>query len=482
MPQSSTMSAFWLRDGERILHPGASCLAPFLGEVCVISLVCVPILFPAIRIAVSDDISMVKTEVAALPIVSLGYLWLLLAGEARLFRPNGMLVVGALFNFSVALSIWHSSSVLGETVILRDFLEIPKLWLPVVFFTLSYEARLSEVALRRLWNFLGLTVLPLCLYAWAQWGNLTVSHWLNEIYQAGEKSEAALMYARRVYSTMGNANNFAELLTWLISTFLLALLLVPAKRTRNIMVLFACLVTLPMTGSRYGLLNTTIALILIFSINHACRGRRLSQLLFPLALLPIFAGVFFVVSSSNQRNLERFQTLDNPLQTDSFRERADVLWQDAIQDFRQSPLLGHGPAKNIYTGIITDSEYLDILKEFGIVGFLFYLAYFLFPLSLIWRGMRAGQRAGPSLEESLPWNFLAMRLSFVMIMTALVMNIGMSTFRNFLLQAFLWMWMGLGVRAAQTIGDASRQRLSPYWLAGRPNSFASNHPDAGAIR
>jgi hypothetical protein len=462
MPQADTRITAPVRNVGPIVYQRQSSLAPFLGQLCVILLICAPILFPALRIAISDDLPMVKTEVAALPIVFIVYLWLLLAGEARLVQPNGMFLIGALFTFSVILSIWYGSSALGETVILRDFLEIPKLWLPIIFFTLAYEARLSEAALRRLLDFLALTVVPLCLYAWAQWGDLSVSHWLDNFYWAGEKGASALSYARRVYSTMGNANNFAELLTWLISAFLLALLLCPAKRTRYVLLALACLVSLTMTGSRYGLLDTTFALILIFAMNYASKGRKFSQWALPLALLPLFAGVFLAVSSSNERNLERFQTLDNPWQTDSFRERVDVLWRDAIRDFLQSPVLGHGPAKNVFNAVITDSEYLDVLKEFGVMGFLFYLAYYLFPLFLVWRGMRAGQRTGPTLEQRLPSNFLAMRLSFVMILTALLMNIGMSTFRNFLLQPFLWMWMGLGVRAARTIGEASRLRFSAF--------------------
>ena len=429
----------------------------------------------------SEDLPYVKAEVAALPIICFLYCWLLLSGMARGIRPNFMFVVGALFSFSVALSIWYGSAILGETVIFRDFYELPKLWLPIVFFTLTYEAKLSETAIRRLWDFLGMTLVPICLYAWAQWGDLAISHWLDDYYRASDSAEGALRYAQRVYSTMGNPNNFAELLTWLISAFMLALLLFPANRTRNILAVLACLVSLTMTGSRYGLLNSCMALILVFVLNYAAKGRKLSQLVLPLALVPILAGVFFVVSFSNQGTLERFQTLDNPLQTDSFRERVDVLWRDATRDFLQSPVLGHGPGKNIFSGIVTDSEYLDVLKEFGIVGFLFYLAYYLFPLYLILRGISAGQRAGPHLEEKLPGNFLVMRLSFIMIVTALIMNIGMTTFRNFLLQGFLWMWMGLGVRAAQTIGEVSRLRLTPYPQTMGLIPVANRHPAVSVL-
>src|SRR5208337_2856406 len=100
---------------------------------------------------------------------------------------------------------------------------------------------------------------------------------------------------------------------------------------------------------------------------------------------------------------------------------------------------------------VTDSEYLEVLKEFGVIGFLPYLAYFLFPLYLLWTGLRAGKRCGVELEERLPATFLVLRLGFVMAVTALVMNIGMSTFYNLILQSVLWIWLGLGARAAKSI-------------------------------
>ena len=103
---------------------------------------------------------------------------------------------------------------------------------------------------------------------------------------------------------------------------------------------------------------------------------------------------------------------------------------------------------------MTDSEYLDVLKEFGIVGFLAYMPFYLLPLFLMWRGLRSGQLASPLLEAHIPATFLILRVGIVMIVTALLMNVALTTFYNQLLQAFLWIWMGLGVRSAKMISDS----------------------------
>jgi O-antigen ligase len=254
---------------------------------------------------------------------------------------------------------------------------------------------------------------------------------------------------------MGNPNVLGQLLTWSIAAFLLATSLHVGSQVRNIFIIVACLITLAMTGSRYGLLNTGLAFLVVITSAFASGRQRLSRLALPLVLLPLFVAAILVVSNTNQRTLERFQTLRAPADTDSFRQRADDLWLDALNSFSQSPILGRGPAKTTFETIITDSEFLDVLKKFGLLGFFSYLGYYLFPLFLIWRGMRAARSASPALEDRIPATCLVMRLGFVMILTALAMNVGMTTFYNALLQGFLFLWMGLSARAAKSIGEAS---------------------------
>ena len=41
----------------------------------------------------------------------------------------------------------------------------------------------------------------------------------------------------------------------------------------------------------------------------------------------------------------------------------------------------------------------------------------------------------------------------MMVVTAMLMNVALTTFYN-QVQAFLWIWMGLGVRSAKTISDS----------------------------
>jgi hypothetical protein len=419
--------------------------ARFSAQLGIIALICLSILAPPIPITSQ---LWVRPEQVALPVAVLIYLWLLLTGHARLARFNGVFVVGIAFCAATLLSTWYGSEFLHHRVIARDFFELAKSLLPVAFFTFAYEADFSEKALHRVFGFFGASVVLVCIYAWAQWMNLGFTQALNAYYSA-LNHDSALYYARRVYSTLGNPNILGELMCWSLMAFLLAAIFRVGGYVRNAALALASLVTLIMTGSRYALLNAAFGLMLILASRFASDKLRRSKRLVLLAFVPVLIITFVVVGFSNQRTLDRYLTLERPLQADSLRGRVDRLWIQPWADFLQSPYLGHGPEKSVYTDVITDSEFLDIARKFGMVGFLVYLGYFLYPLLLTWKGLRVERRC-PLFEECLPAAALTLRLGFVMGITALAMNIGMSTFTNLSLQGFLWIWLGLAAACART--------------------------------
>jgi hypothetical protein len=405
-------------------------------------MLCLAIIAPVINL--SGSLPWFKIEQLLLPAFTLIYVWLVLAGLARPIKLNAMFAVGAAYSICILISIWYGSVFLGHTVIARDFYEIPKAIFPVLFFTFGLETDLSDSALHTLLScFAGATAL-VCIYAWAQWADLSIAHRLTPYYSGGWHDEGALSHYRRVYSTMGNPNLLAQLMTFAISAFILAVAFRVGSRLRNAVMALACLVTLVMTGSRYGLLNTAFVVFVIFGLLLLNAERRRSAVFFLLLVLPIMALTAFIVARSNTATVQRVQTLRNPLTTDSFRDRVDDLWRDAGNQFVQSPFVGHGPAKTIFSAVITDSEYLDVLKQFGLTGLVIYLAYFIYPLRLLWRGIREGVSQTKGITRSSAANW-CLYLAFTMGVTALVMNIGMSTFYNASLQAFLWMWLGIGI-------------------------------------
>jgi O-antigen ligase len=453
MISAETISSF-----ERHPSQSGARLAKWMGEICVILMVCVSITMPPFKIGGLDFY--LKTEQLLLPIIIGIYIWMVLTGVTRPIRFNSLILAGAIYSVCIAVSIWYGADLLAQTVLFRDFYEIPKVWLPVLFFTVAYEAELTEAALGRLISFFGLAIAIVCLYAWAQWGNLGITYALNSLYSTGNHDDA-LFGARRVYSTMGNPNLLGMLMTWSLAVFIMAMLSRAGNRVWYIILGVTCLVTLAMTGSRYGLMTGGFVVLLAFALPSTSRRQRAIQFRFLLLLVPLMALMFYLVATSNQHTLERFQTLRRPLQADSLRERVDGLWLDALAEIKQTPFFGRGPAKSFYKGVITDSEYLDVLKQFGIIGFLPYFAFFLIPLGILWKGLQAMWRAGPSLEERIPLTFATLRLCLVMVVTAIVMNIGSTIFYDVPLQGFFFLWMGIGTRCATSIREAAKTSALP---------------------
>jgi hypothetical protein len=428
-------------------------VAQVSAEIAMIAIICGSILAPPIRFSESYPYLRLEQIVVALAVV--GYAWLLLAGYARQCRFNGMIIVGTFFAFCMALSTWYGADILHHQVILRDFYEIPKVLFPVLFFTVAYETDLSESSLRVLFRYFGLAVFLVCFYAWCQFAGLSFTRYLNGFYSGGEHIDLLLANVGRVYSTMANPNVLGQLMSWSLAAFVMAALSGVGSRAWNIILSLACLITLAMTASRYGLITASLGLVLVFSLAFFSGRRRAAQLALLVCLLPIFAFTVITVATANRSGIERVETLRNPLQTDSLRTRLDFRWIDATKDIVRSPWIGNGSAKAYFEDIITDSEYLDILKQFGFLGFFVYLAYYFYPLYLLRRGFRSARFARGVFEDQLPATILTLRLSLIMIVLALIMNIGESTFMNLLLQGFLWTWMGLGARSAETLSRRS---------------------------
>ena|SRR5271168_2062102 len=415
-----------------------------LGEIGLYLIFFFALVVP--QVPATSDLN-VRSELLVLAAFMFIFAWLLLAGLVRPLRLNGMFVAALLFCTSVVTSMVYGTDVLHHQLLLRDYFEIPKAWLPAFYFTLTYEMELSEGALKRFLNFLIIPTALICLYAWAQHFNLNIAYELNPYYTGGQHVDLGLERYNRVYSTFGNPNILGQFLSWTLVLYTSAFLFQVGTRARNVVIALACMATMVLTGSRYALLATALGLILILCLAVSTRKAATKSVALFL-LLGVFTYTFISLQKSAHHQSRRFEELRHPTEVNSLRLRLDGLWLEAENFITTSPIVGHGPAKQIFTGVFTDSEYLDILKEFGIAGFIPYICFYLWGFSYLIKGLRAGQKLGAEFETRYAANFLMVRAGIVIILMALFMNIGMFTYLNWELMGFLWMMMGLTVRAA----------------------------------
>jgi O-antigen ligase len=387
-----------------------------------------------------------------------------MAGVARPIRLNAMFAIGLAFFTCNAVSILYGAEILGHPVIFRDFYDLPKVWMPVAFFTIAYEADLTELSLRRLIDCFSVAVMLVCLYAWGQFVGAGFAYKLNPYYSPGGHIDAALEYAKRVYGTMGNANVLGSLMTWCIVLFLLAAVFRVGSTLRNLILVLSCLITLVMTGSRYGLLSVSFAFLMILAFVSTIGRRRLAQFALLLLLLPAFVWTYETVATSNRRTLQRYETLKHPLQIDSLRQRLDDVWLEAWSDFKSSPVFGHGPGKGflVWNDRFIDSEYLNVLREKGVVGFVVFLAYYIYPLYLIRKGRHEVRFMANQLLEQFPANMVCLHAGLIIGVLALIMDIGMATFYSPFLQGTLWLWLGIGAGCAARLGALAPARRPLY--------------------
>lgn len=439
----------------------------------MIVLMSVAIAAPAI--VLSSTLPYFRFEQLLIPVICIIYIWLLLAGVAQTVRLNALFAVGLLYCVCNAVSIWYGATILGHPTVGRDFYELPKVWLPVAFFTIAYESRLSEQSYRRLISVFSLPALLVSLYAWAQFARLGFTYSLNSFYSSGGHIDLALQYARRVYATMGNPNVLGQLMVLCSLLFLLAFLQRVGNRIVTLVLCMSCVVTLVMTGSRFGLVSLGVGFVMTFAVVSYSGRRRLAKLAILILFVPIFVWTYQSVATSNQRTLQRYETLRNPLAIDSLRQRVDQLWKDEWNDFAESPVVGHGPAKSVFTLGYTDSEYLEVLRGSGLLGFVIFLGYYAVPLYLIAKGLRNARRNSLHATTAVPATTVCAQFGLLLGVLALVMNIPMSTFYNPFLQGFVWLWFGVGAAAARALSgnvlisrercDARIRALGEYQVA-----------------
>jgi len=437
-----------------------------LGEAGFLLILFACMALPPIRLRDLDFL--IRPELVVLSALVLLYGWLLLAGLARPIRFNAMFLVALSFCAAVLISMIYGADALHHQLVSSDYFEIPKAWLPALYFTVAYESNLSERALKRLLTFMAVPTLFVCVYAWAQRLEWNIAYRLNPYFAGGEHNEASLQVYGRVYSTFGNPNVLGQFLSWMIVLYAAAAIFQVGGHLRNVGIVSICMVTAVLTGSRYALLSTGIGLVVLLFL-VAGSPRSATRMAGLLLLIGALASIFVVTQNSSRQTQKRFEELRHPSDVASLRDRLDNLWLEAGNFIASSPIVGHGPAKQIFGSALTDSEYLDVLKQFGFVGFIPYLFYYLWGLHRLRRGLKAGQCLGPFFEGQNPATYLFVRAGLPIVIMALIMNVGMFTYYNWTIMGFLWLLIGLTARAGKTLVD-TLQDLSPqYRLSANPS-------------
>ena len=312
-------------------------------------------------------------------VVGFFFIYAILKGKqfTRLFSPLTFVdLCFALLLLSVSLSTYYGWLVLNQTVIIRDYFELVKIFKYYLFYRLSVFAVIEGfLKPKELYNALMVFGAVAAIVTLMQFFDLlAVNSWLSPLYEGGELRGDPFLH--RSIGTFGNPN---------ISGYFFAVLLVLGfskmivnskdyLKSPHILVILIMAAAFLTTESRTAVVALPVGILAVALQKEVgmkvrdCKERLLNLLV--VAGLIISLGVVIYVLP-----LEYLHEIKEAFHARSMLARYEVWW-DAYDTAVKSPFLGWGPAKdNMPMGI--DNEYLLQFRRYGLLGLVLLMTMYL---------------------------------------------------------------------------------------------------------
>ncbi|MHB8983811.1 MAG: glycosyltransferase [Carboxydocellales bacterium] len=333
---------------------------------------------------------------------------------------------------ATVVSIIFAALFLNYRFSFRDVFELVKplkYYLIVLFVAnINFTGRSFNKLLKYLWIFCGLFILAGLL------------EYLNPggfkdflLPYAPEKVAHARLASQRIMGLFGNPN-YTGIFLMLVINLAFSFLLFQKNKLKAI-VLYLIIINLAgimllLSMSRTALLATLISLgyllVRALLLNRIAKRQVIGVLGVVLIVVAVFSGFY------GQKFLWRFEEGVNLGTSTSFQAKL-VLWKESIKLIKQSPVFGWGPAKEEMTTLV-DNEYLLIMRRYGLVGLLIYLALY---LNILIRSGRLAARAGSPVKAAYGYAVQGITAGF------LIFNLTAGTFYNLQLMSVYFTLVGV---------------------------------------
>jgi O-antigen ligase len=165
-----------------------------------------------------------------------------------------------------------------------------------------------------------------------------------------------------------------------------------------------------------------------------------------LGLLPV---ALVVVAFSMPAVIDRLYDAFDPTYQrgrDAWTWRLEA-WSDILPLVREKPFFGHGLSQiESEMGYLAHNDYLRLMVEVGLVGF---LAYLVLMWTLLGRTLRDYRLAASNVAKSFQFGLLAMTLGF------LIREFADNTIRNTVVMMYFWIFVGVCRNMAELEAPAS---------------------------
>jgi len=280
-----------------------------------------------------------------------------------------------LFLFLAMVSTIYGVQILNVNTGSRDMVEFIKMGKYLLIFLAVASSNPTERDLKILLNTFLVVMIFSATIGILQFYNIFGFSSLTGPIYLGEK---IFKVNERLTGTFTNPNSYSVVLGFSIIISLVQLL---TEKTHNrklfyVFTLGFFSICILITGSRTGLAAILFSLIILLLLFLRFNIKNIKSIIPIIVLL----GVSFTVGVyyAGQDIVSRLSSGVNFLENESLLMRI-YAWYLNIQLIIQSPILGWGPAKEMFTTVV-DNEYILIVRRYGIVGGLAFMMIYFYPL------------------------------------------------------------------------------------------------------
>lgn len=279
------------------------------------------------------------------------------------------------FGAAIVLSLNYGKYFLGVPTSINDYFELLKvLKLFIIVITIS-RFKLSKQEIYRLLYIVVFSFLLSAFIGLLQFYGLFGFDRITAPYYFAER---IFDIYNRMMGTFFNPNTYGTAVTLGIIVTMVLFFYERSPGRKLFLVISAGIFafTIALTQSRTALIVLLISFLSILFLNISRRQLSVKQITAILGFTTFL--LLIIVSLLSEQIITRFISLADISEDMSWNMRL-LAWYLNMQLFFDSYLLGWGPAKIIHTSIV-DSEYILILRRYGIIGFSIYILTYLIPI------------------------------------------------------------------------------------------------------
>ncbi|MTI88633.1 MAG: hypothetical protein FH748_11760 [Balneolaceae bacterium] len=332
------------------------------------------------------------------------------------------------FIVCVFISTFFGYFTLGVPTSIRDFFEIVTILKYLLVFLTIYSFKITLPEIKQIIYFILFAIIISGIFGLFQYFGVLG---LDDITGPLFLQDRIHIIHKRLTGTYLNPNTYSAIL---VTGHLIALGLFffeEEKAKKTLLLIFIALLSifLLFAGSRTMIAAYFLVTVIMTLIGAYKAGYKASQILTVLLIL-----VLAFISAISLISYEIFIRLQSGL--DIFSDTSFALrlvaWYLNILIFLQSPIVGWGPAKAIHTTVV-DSEYIFILRRYGVVGFITYLSIYIHPLITAYK----------QLKNKSKISLLYSSIIFCVIITYLIANLTNTLFHNNQVMDFWMVFLAL---------------------------------------